>query len=295
MLSFTELTPTDAAAYLLSRGVGADFIYQFVEAATRVNYGQDMDKIHALGGLVSMATAGAVTTVGGNFQIFAAFLDRSNAKVHLNTRVRGLQKDENGWKLDVEDTRVPNNFGTTKSFDAVIVAAPHNSTNIRFPSSSAEVSPVPYVHLHVTLFTTTSPSPNPAYFNATEGSPIPSTILTSAEGRRHGGPEPDFNSITYLQRVSPDSEEYVVKIFSKQRIADEWLEEVFGKGKVGWVLRHEVGVSNLLLAIVDKVAVGCLPRLIAYYDVPTNGTRPWTLLRQRLRTVRGSFRLTRSR
>ena len=294
MLNFTGLTPTDTATYLLSQGVGADLIYQYVEAFTRVNYGQDVDKIHALGGLVSMAADGAVTTVGGNFQIFTAFLDRSNATVHLNTTVTGLQKDGNGWKLDVEDTQAPG-YGTTKSFDAVIVAAPHHLTNISFPPSSAEVSPVPYLHLHVTLFTTTSPSPNPAYFNATEGSPIPSTILTSAEGRRHGGPEPDFNSITYLQRVSPDSEEYVVKIFSKERIADEWLEEVFGKGKVGWVLRHEVGISNLLLAIVDKVAVGCLPRLIAYYDVPTNGTRPWTLLRQRLRTVRESFRLARSR
>ena len=295
MLNFTTLTPTDAAAYLLSQGVGADFIYQFVEAAMRVNYGQDMDKIHALGGLVSMATAGAVTTVGGNFQIFAAFLDHSNAIVHLNTRVTELQKDGNGWKLDVEDTQVPGKFGTTKSFDAVIVAAPHHSTNIRFPSSSAEVSPVPYVHLHVTLITTTSPSPSPAYFNVSGGSSSPSMILTSAEGRRHGGPEPDFNSMNYLQRVGPDREEWVVKIFSKKRIEDDWLEGTFGKGKVGWVLRHEVGISNLPLDMVDKVVVGCLPNLIAYYEVPTHGIRRWTLLRQRLRNVRETFQLAHSR
>ena len=241
MLNFTQLTPTDGASYLLSQGVGADFTYEFVEAATRVNYGQNIDKIHALEGLVSMATDGAVTTVGGNFQIFAAFLDRANAKVHLNTTVTSIEKDGDGWKLDVEDTQDPSNFGTTKPFDAIIVAAPHDSTNITFPSSSAAVPPVPYVHLHVTLFTTTSPSPNPAYFNLSEGSTVPSMILTSAEGFRHGGPEPDFNSMNYLQQVSPDKEEWVVKIFSKQRIEDDWLAGVFGKGKVGWVLRHEVG------------------------------------------------------
>jgi len=245
MLNFTELTSTDSAAYLLSQGVGAPFAYEFVEASTRVNYGQDIDKIHALEGLVSMATDGAVTTVGGNFQIFAGFLDRSNAKVHLKTTVTAIQKDECGWRLDVEDTQVPGNFGTTKPFDAVIVAAPHKSTNISFPSSSAKVPPVPYVHLHVTLFATTSPSPNPAYFKLPEESAVPSMILTSAEGARQGGPEPDFNSMNYLQRVSPDREEWVVKIFSKKRIEDAWLEKVFGKGKVGWVLRHEVGISNL--------------------------------------------------
>ena len=294
MLNFTELTPTDAATYLLSQGVGADFIYQYAEAFTRVNYGQDTDKIHALGGLVSLAAGGAVTTVGGNFQIFAAFLDHSNATVHLNTTVTGLQKDGNGWKLDVENTLVPGNR-TTKSFDTVIVAAPHHLTNISFPSSSAEVRPVPYLPLHITLLTTTSPSPSPAYFNATEGSNIPAIILTNAHGRRHGGREPDFISISYLQKVSPDSEEYVVKVFSKERIEKEWLDEVFGKGKVGWVHRYKVGVSKLLLAMVDKVAVGCLPRLIAYNDVPTNGTRRWTLLRQRLRTVRESFQFAHSR
>lgn len=295
MLNFTELTRTVAATYLLSQGVGADFIYQFLEALTRANYGQDMDKIHALEGLASLAAGGAVTAVGGNFQIFAAFLDRSNATVHLNTTVTRLQKDRNGWKLDVEDTQAPGNFRTTKSFDAVIVAAPHNSTNISFPSSSAEVCPVPYVHLHVTLFATTSPSPSPAYFNVTDGSSISRSIFTSAEGRRHGGPDPDFNSMGYLQQVSPDREEWVVKIFSKKRIEDDWLEGIFGKGKVGWVLRHEVGVSNLLLPMVDKVAVGCLPRLIAYHELFTNGTRRWSLLRQRLRNVRESFQLAHSR
>ena len=242
MLNFTGLTATDTASYLLSQGVGAPFIYEFVEAATRVNYGQNIDKIHAVEGLVSMAASGAVTAIGGNFQIFAGLLDHSNAKVHLRTTVTAIQKDEDGWRLDVEDTQEPGNFGTTKPFDAVIVAAPHKSTKISFPSSSAKVPPVPYVHLHVTLLATTSPSPSPAYFNLPEGSTVPSMILTSAEASRQGAPGPDFNSLNYLQKVSANREEWVVKIFSKKRVEDDWLEKVFGKGKVGWVLRHEVSL-----------------------------------------------------
>lgn len=274
MLGYTGLTSTDAASYLQSQGVGAPFVYEFVEAATRVNYGQNVDKIHALEGLVSMATTGAVATAGGNFQIFESLLDHSNAKVHLKTTVTALQKDEDGWRLDIEDTETPGNFGTTKPFDAVVLAAPHKSTNISFPTSSAKVPPVPYVHLHVTLFATTSPSPNPAYFNLPEGSTVPPFILTSAEGSRNGGPEPEFNSMNYLQRVSPDRAEWVVKIFSKKAIKDDWLETMFGKGKVGWVLRHEVSVSTLPLWLwLTKGVVGCLPRLAAYHKVPTNDPR----------------------
>ena len=243
MLNFTELAATDSATYLSSQGVGAPFIYEFVEAATRANYGQNMDKIHAVEGLVSMATGGAVTAIGGNFQIFTGLLDHSKAKVHLNTTVTALQKDEDGWRLDFEATHAPGDFGTTKPFDAVIVAAPHKSTKIKFPSSSARVSPVPYVHLHVTLFTTSSPSPNPAYFKLPEGDTVPPAVLTSADASRHGGPEPEFNSLSYLQKVA-DREEWVVKIFSKKHIEDFWLENMFGKGKIGWVLRHEVSSSN---------------------------------------------------
>jgi prenylcysteine oxidase/farnesylcysteine lyase len=256
MLNFTKLTATDTASYLSSQGVGSPFIYEFVEGATRINYGQNVDKIHAVEGLVSMASDGAVSAVGGNFQIFTNLLNTSNAKVHLRTAVTALQKSGGGWKLDIEDaqedTQYTSNCRTTKAFDTVIVAAPHKSTNIRFPSSSAQVPPVPYVHLHVTLFTTTSRSPNAAYFNLPEGSAIPSLILTSAEGFRHGGPEPDFNSMDYLRKVSEDSKEWVVKIFSKKRIEDGWLENVFGKGNVSWVLRHEVSLSKFpLFGCVD--------------------------------------------
>lgn len=49
---------------------------------------QNSDEIHALFGKVSMATHGAVSIKGGNFQIFEHFLNRSGATVHLGTRVR---------------------------------------------------------------------------------------------------------------------------------------------------------------------------------------------------------------
>lgn len=62
-------------------------------------------------------------------------------------------------------------------------------------------------------------------------------MLTTYEGVRHNGKEPEFNSLSYHGLVRPG--EWAVKIFSKQRISDQWLHEVFN-GQVGWVFRKEV-------------------------------------------------------
>lgn len=37
-----------------------------------------------------------------------------------------------------------------------------------------------------------------------------------------------------------DVQEHLVKVFSYQRVEDEWLEEMFGEGQVTWVYRKEV-------------------------------------------------------
>jgi prenylcysteine oxidase/farnesylcysteine lyase len=67
-------------------------------------------------------------------------------------------------------------------------------------------------------------------------------VLTTWEGVRHGGQSPEFNSMNYLRVVKGDNDEeteWAVKIFSKARVEDEWLQMVF-QGKVGWVYRKEV-------------------------------------------------------
>ena len=45
----------------------------------------------------------------------------------------------------------------------------------------------------------------------------------------------------------------MVKIFSKERISDEWLEKMFGN--VGWVYRKEV---CLVLLVVYRVLTECM-------------------------------------
>lgn len=47
-----------------------------------------MNQIHALGAAVSMATSGAQSIAGGNWQIFDRMLKNASATVVLGTKVR---------------------------------------------------------------------------------------------------------------------------------------------------------------------------------------------------------------
>lgn len=71
-------------------------------------------------------------------------------------------------------------------------------------------------------------------------------ILTTYEGVRQGGKEPEFNSLSYHGYITKDKDDapdqWSVKIFSKERISDEWLDTIFN-GQVGWVYRKEVRIS----------------------------------------------------
>jgi len=108
-------------------------------------------------------------------------------------------------------------------------------------------------------------------------------ILTTGQGFRNGGKAPEFNSLSYHGLVRDG--EWGVKIFSKQRISDEWLEKVF-PGTVGWVFRKEVGsrwpsfVHTLLTRTVS--AVGSLSETSSYSVVSPSQTCPRFLLCQLL-------------
>jgi len=245
-LEWTPVVASTTAEFFDIQGIDRRWTRELVDAATRVNYGQNVDSIHALEGLCSLAATGASSVKGGNFQIFEQFLKRSNASVHLNTTVISMAHDEatGAWLLTTSSAGVQ----SAQTYRGVILAAPLHSSSIAFsPESMIETVPTqPYVHLHVTLLSTSSPSPDPAYFGL-RTSTAPTEVLTTFNRVREGlGDEPEFNSMTYHGKIKKangeawaeaNGEEWVVKIFSKSRVSEEWLAKMFGK--VGWVLRKE--------------------------------------------------------
>ena len=149
----------------------------------------------------------------------------------------------------------------------------------------AAIPEQPYVHLHVTLLSTSARTPNASYFGLSPGSKAPTTVLTTHDGvRARGAPEPEFNSLTYHGSVrakgsgerrltAQGEEEWVVKIFSKKRLGDEWLEGLFGRGKVGWVVRKEWDAYPVL-----PPAVAFPPVKIAEGLYYVNAFEPYVLL-----------------
>lgn len=83
-----------ANEYLSSKGVSDLFTNELISAATQVNYGTPIDRLHGVGALVSLAATGAVSVKGGNRQIFEEFVGRSGARLRLgeNARVHSLMK-----------------------------------------------------------------------------------------------------------------------------------------------------------------------------------------------------------
>jgi prenylcysteine oxidase/farnesylcysteine lyase len=101
-----------------------------------------------------------------------------------------------------------------------------------------------YVHLHVTLFTTTRSSPAPSFFGLSDNETIPVEVLTSGYTARTPGTDasftpPRFQSLTWRGETKPGSGEWVVKIFSLAAVDDATIRAIIGDEEPGWVLRKE--------------------------------------------------------
>ncbi|CAE6492519.1 unnamed protein product [Rhizoctonia solani] len=230
-VNFTSLATVTLKSYLSQGGVNLNWINDFMTGSSRFNYAQDVSTINGVAGMTSLAADTAYSAKPGNFKIFEQFLSRSGASLQLETTVKSISKI--GTKYAV---------GTSKgvaNYDAVIVAAPLPLTNIKFINTANKPSSFPkvnYVHLHVTLLTTTTPSLLPTYFKVDNSSTLPGTILTTAEY----GSKPEFNSIRYQAKIERNGKtEYIVKMFSPAKIPDSTLAALFGKGTIGWVFRKE--------------------------------------------------------
>ncbi|KAI9324988.1 Prenylcysteine lyase-domain-containing protein [Obelidium mucronatum] len=208
---------TSAKAYFLAKGVNEAFLTEFVEPATRVNYGQNLD-CNALAALICLTAAftPADSVVGGNSLIYEKMINHSNAAIHMNTRIGEVRKESNGMYTlwDIGGQRLG-------EFNDVIVAVPSTaSRNINFSSLQRQPKPIEFVHLHVTLITG---SINPAYFKLAESNQIPSAILTTASAG------PAFNSIGTRYAFNDAQNTTVTKIFSSSRITDEFISQVYSR------------------------------------------------------------------
>ncbi|MCO5590077.1 hypothetical protein L7F22_044046 [Adiantum nelumboides] len=209
-MKFDQMVAQSAGDYFYSQSVSKLFIEEIIEAATLVNYGQEIYSIHGLGGSVSLAASGATGVVGGNYKIFESMLGHCEAlhlRLGIHGDVTGLAKFktvEEAIEADKIDEKEARSLGYLKTdsrelteagssakwwlgtksgygglFDAVFIAAPWHSADITLLNTNVVIPTPNYVHLHVTIVITKADQPNPAYFGRGEKDAIPNSILVS--------------------------------------------------------------------------------------------------------------------
>ncbi|CAI2183377.1 9495_t:CDS:2 [Funneliformis geosporum] len=207
------------AQYYLSelKNINQLYLQHFVEPLTRVNYGQNLAEMHALGAFISLAPQGAKSIKGGNFQLFEKFIEHSGANLKLNTRITKVTRlpTPKGIKNDVKYA-VKASDGTSEIFDAIILASPIQFTGIEFKNMDFKIKEIPYVTLHVTLVVGLI---NPAYFGRTKIEEVPNQIVTTNSGKC------EFLSLG--GKFQLPNGETVNKFFSHQELSDEMLDRLY--------------------------------------------------------------------
>jgi prenylcysteine oxidase/farnesylcysteine lyase len=168
-------------------------------------------------------------------------LKASNSTVLLNTAVDSITKSDRGTYSITSSFKDPSSgtkHTSNSSFDTVVLAAPLQFSKIELENGLFKHTPdeIPYVTLHVTLFTS-SHSLSPTFFNLAPGAEIPTTVLTTLPP--HEVPEnpedavgsPGFFSISTLRTVvnpKTQEEEHLYKIFSPRKVTPEFLSGILG-------------------------------------------------------------------
>ncbi|RMX91022.1 hypothetical protein D0867_15137, partial [Hortaea werneckii] len=78
--------------YLRAHGVGGAFAREVVQAATRVNYAQNLRWIHGVEAMVCLAAEGAMAVRGGNWRVFDAMVEDAGAGRMLGWEVMGVEE-----------------------------------------------------------------------------------------------------------------------------------------------------------------------------------------------------------
>jgi prenylcysteine oxidase/farnesylcysteine lyase len=241
-LELTEATAITGEQLLAANNIGAPFSTDIIQASTRVNYGQNLNTIHGLEAMVCMAIDGAMSIEGGNWKIFDGMLNASNSTILLSTAVDAIAKEKGKYVVKT----LSNNATSVadilphheEAFDTVVLAAPLQYSGIKMEKDFLKHIPdeIPYVNLHVTLFTSLLPL-NGAYFNLAPDAEVPTTILTTLPpdevpaDPQHGAGSTGFFSISTLRTVvNPKTlqKERLYKIFSPEKVTAEFLTNILG-------------------------------------------------------------------
>ncbi|KAF2459678.1 Prenylcysteine lyase-domain-containing protein [Lineolata rhizophorae] len=238
VVGLDTVTTKTAESLFKQRGMWGEFAREIVQASTRVNYAQHLSAIHSLESLVCLATEGAMAVRGGNWQMFDAMIHEATRDVRLNTSVTAVEYNSDGL-YSVASTSP--HSSDIEHFDDVIIATPLQFSGIDINSPSARLpDTIPYVQLHVTLFSTPR-ALSPSAFNLSGSESVPTFVLTTlqpdedpGDDLEYGAGKAGFFSISVVKKgrnphsLPPGRPERIYKIFSDKRVDDAFLARILG-------------------------------------------------------------------
>ncbi|KAI8080016.1 Prenylcysteine lyase-domain-containing protein [Halteromyces radiatus] len=237
-LNLTDLVNKTASDHLTSL-FGSAFVNEMIQSASRGNYGQDANILHAFAALVSMsAGSGAWSLEDGNYRIFEEFIHRShNTQLLLNTKVISIDSvyeiDDHNNKIQQYKIHTSLSEVDDELYDIVILASPLHLADIDI---SCIQSPKEYEReyhtVHVTLI---AGYPDPTYFGRTEND-VPTSIITTGFPLVDHFENQTSPFTTFTRHMILDNGESVVKMFSSKSISDQDLTSLFVN--TSWVYRH---------------------------------------------------------
>ncbi|MEM7114840.1 MAG: FAD-dependent oxidoreductase [Chloroflexota bacterium] len=214
-LDIFHLTQISSYDYFSQQGISERLITEFVDGASRVNYGQD-GQINAFANAVSLTGAGLAggdlfSVRGGNRLLCERGLANAGVDLRLETAVSAITSNPNGHYQVVTNA-------TNTAHDIVIIATPLERTNITLSDIPLAPNAEHRRGYQVTHATFVLGELNPAAFGLSVAAQPPKTILTTES------PDIPFSSIG-LTAVSPTGPIY--KLFSRQPLPDQTIATLF--------------------------------------------------------------------
>lgn len=190
---FQTLLNMTAENYLQELGINNKFSQEILQSATRGNYCQDLNALHALAVMVKThycklpailirkqvsmeAGHGTWAVEEGNYRIFEEFAARSESIIKLNTKVVSVS---NMTEIDTHGNQATKYIvetldGETQVFDDVVLAAPVKFSGIQFSFPTRQE----HRNYHVVYVTLVAGFPDPSYFGRTIDD-MPTFVVTT--------------------------------------------------------------------------------------------------------------------
>jgi prenylcysteine oxidase/farnesylcysteine lyase len=239
-LGLEKATSVMGDELLESANVAPEFARDIVQAATRVNYASNLDGIHGLEAMVSMAAPeGAKAVQGGNWRVFATMLESCNAtcSVLKETAVSSIARASKGEAADSNAKYVISTHAASEKadsaeeypveFDSVVIATPWQFAHIDAEGLWEQpIEEIKYRNLHVTLFT----SPlrlSREFLGIAPDAKIPTSVLTTRTPE--GLDKPFFNSVSTIggfRNPRTGVDEFAYKVFSLEKVTPEFLSNL---------------------------------------------------------------------